>query len=105
MIECDSYQVMIFIAGDLATAKRSCRKWCMERGDCVTVEPVDYIYTGGAETGVKIGWINYPRFPLKPAEILERSKELAELLMVDLCQNSYSILTPEKTYWHSRRKT
>lgn len=104
MIECGSYPVTIFIAGDLATAKQTCRQWCMDRGDCVTVEPVDYIYTGGAETGVRVGWINYPKFPRSPAEILDRAKDLADLLMVDLCQHSYSIQTPEKTYWHSRRK-
>jgi hypothetical protein len=104
MIECDSYPVTIFIAGDIATAKQTCRQWCMDRGDCVTVEPVDYIYTGGTETGVRVGWINYPKFPRSPDEILDRAKTLAEFLRVDLCQHSYSIQTPEKTYWHSRRE-
>lgn len=103
MIDCKSYSVSIFIAGDTETAKNTCRRWCMDHGDCVTVEDIEYIYTGGAETGVRISWINYPRFPQEPIDILDRAKRLSELLIVDLCQHSYSITTPEKTYYHSRR--
>lgn len=105
MIECDSYNVAIHIAGDIITARQTCRKWCMDNGDCVTVETVDYIYTGGAESGVRVGWINYPRFPRSPEELLSAAKGLAELLMVDMAQHSYSITTPGKTYWHSRRES
>lgn len=105
MTECGSYPVAIYIAGDIATAKQTCRQWCMERGDCVTIEPLDYIYTGGMETGVRVRWINYPKFPRSPGEILTRAKALAELLMVDMCQHSFSIETPETTYWRSRRET
>jgi len=36
----------IFIAGDLATAKQVCRSYCAA-GLCVTIEPVDFVYTGG----------------------------------------------------------
>jgi hypothetical protein len=104
MIDCNSYPVSIFIAGDTEIAKQTCRKWCMDIGDCVTVERVEYIYTGGAESGVRIGWINYPKFPREPNEILDRAMGLAELLMIDLCQHSYSITTPEKTYFYSKRK-
>ena len=103
MTECQSYNVQILIAGDISTAKMTCRKWCMDIGGCVTVEPLDYIYTGGEEAGVRVGLINYPRFPAEPDEIIERAKTLAELLMVDLCQHSYSIVTPENTIWRSRR--
>lgn len=105
MKNCESFPVTIFIAGDKKTAKQVCRKWCMENGDCVTVEPIDYIYTGGAESGVRIGWINYPRFPKSHEEILSKARSLAELLAKELCQHSYSITTPEKTYWHSGRNS
>jgi hypothetical protein len=104
MKKCKSFNVTIFIAGELAAARQTCRKWCMENGDCVTVEPTEFIYTGGAENGVRISWINYPRFPKSPDQILEGANKLAELLMVDLCQHSYSITTPNKTYWKTRRK-
>jgi len=75
----------------------------MNVGACVTVESVDYIYTGGEESGVRIGFINYPRFPADSSHILESAKGLAELLMMDMCQHSYSITTPETTFWRSRR--
>ena len=41
----------IYMAGDLAQAKQVCREYCFEVGMCVHVEPVDFIYTGGEETG------------------------------------------------------
>lgn len=96
-------RVDIFIAGDLQQAKQVCREWCMEVGACVTVEPTDYIYTGGEESGVRIGFINYPRFPSDEGTITDRAISLADLLMVRLCQQSYSIVSPEETLWVSRR--
>lgn len=76
----------------------------MEVGACVTVESVDYIYTGGEESGVRIGFINYPRFPSDAATIFNRAGDLAARLMERLCQHSYSIVGPEHTLWVSRRK-
>lgn len=95
----------IFIAGDLAQAKQVCRKYCFEVGLCVTVEPVTYIYTGGEEEGVRIGLINYPRFPSTGEEIQKKARSLADLLMHRLCQHSYSIVGPDQTEWFSRRPT
>jgi len=99
----ETIRVDIFIAGDLEQAKQVCREWCMEVGACVTVEPVSYIYTGGEESGVRIGFINYPRFPSNSVEITNRASQLAELLMKRLCQHSYSIVGPNVTTWVSRR--
>lgn len=99
----DTVRVDIFIAGDIEQAKQVCREWCMEVGACVTVEPVSYIYTGGEESGVRIGFINYPRFPSSSVSIIGRASLLAELLMVRLCQHSYSIVGPNSTTWASRR--
>lgn len=96
-------RVDIFIAGDLQQAKQVCREWCMGVGACVTVEPVDYIYTGGEESRVRIGFINYPRFPSDGRAITDRAKLLADLLMRRLCQHSYSIVGPDETLWVSRR--
>jgi len=103
MIEAPTTRIDIFIAGDLDVAKQACREWCLEVGACVTVEPVSYIYTGGEEAGVRIGFINYPRFPELPPATLARANELAGLLMIRLCQQSFSIVGPEFTQWHSRR--
>lgn len=95
--------VSIFIAGDLAQAKQVCREWCMEFWACVTVEPVDDIYTGGEEAGVRIGFINYPRFPSDETYIVERATALALRLMDRLCQHSFSVVAPAETIWYSRR--
>lgn len=93
----------IFIAGDIEQAKQVCREYCFDVGLCVTVEPVAYIYTGGEEAGVRVGLINYPRFPSGEAELLEKAGKLADLLMIRLCQHSYSIAGPNETVWVSRR--
>lgn len=93
----------IFIAGDLAQAKQVCRQFCLDVGLCVTVEPVSFIYTGGEEIGVRVGLINYPRFPATAGEIEEKARALAAALMHGLCQHSYSIVGPEETVWFSRR--
>lgn len=96
-------RVDIFIAGDLEQAKQVCREWCMDQGACVTVAPASYIYTGGEEAGVRIGFINYPRFPSDVEAITAKAEKLADLLMHRLCQHSYSIVGPETTRWYSRR--
>lgn len=93
----------ILIAGDLAQAKQVCREYCFEVGLCVTVEPVTYIYTGGEEEGVRVGLINYPRFPTGPRDLEEKAIALARMLLERLCQHSYSIVGPVETEWFSRR--
>lgn len=97
-----SYTVDIHIAGDIAIARQVCREFCME-GCCVTVAPSDFIYTGGAEAGIRVGFINYPRFPAEPAAIMERANRLARLLIERLCQQSCCIVAPDDTVWLSRR--
>lgn len=94
--------VTIYIAGDLDVARQTCREFCM-RGLCVTVEPTEFVYTGGAETGVRVGLLNYPRFPSKPVDILADAVDLANLLRERLCQHSWLIVTPTETHWSSTR--
>lgn len=93
----------IFMAGDLAQAKQVCREYCFAFGLCVTVEPVDFVYTGGEETGFRVGLINYPRFPTSLDALRDTTRALALMLMTRLCQHSYSIVGPAETEWHSRR--
>jgi hypothetical protein len=100
-----TYTATIFIAGDLAIAKQVCREFCMRVGLCVTIEPTTYIYTGGEETGVRIGLINYPRFPAEPQQVKRKALELAHILLSRLCQHSFTVLTPDETLWHSIRET
>ena len=93
----------IYIAGDYNKAKEVCGEYCLE-GFCVNMQKVDYIYTFGQESGIRIGLINYPRFPSRPSAILSKAKQLARKLMKELNQGSFSIVTPSKTYYYSRRR-
>lgn len=99
-----SFTVRIWIAGDYRDACRAVKDFC-QRGDCYSVAPCDYIYTGGAEAGVCVTRINYPRYPEHHDKILLQCVDLAEHLRRKLFQDSYSIETPDKTYWFSRRIT
>jgi hypothetical protein len=98
-----TFAATIYIAGDLAQAKQVCREFCMT-GLCVTVEPVAYVYTGGEEGGVRVGLLNYPRFPADPAEITTKARALADLLRERLCQHSWLITTTAESIWNSTRE-
>jgi hypothetical protein len=93
----------IYIAGDVETARAICRKYCFDVSLCVTVEPVAFVYKGGEESGVRIGLINYPRFPKSKEGLRSQAIELADLLMSGLYQMSYSVVGPDQTEWFSRR--
>ncbi|TMU84151.1 hypothetical protein [Brucella haematophila] len=95
--------VTIYIAGDYVEAFNVCQEWCDRVGACVTVEPLNYAYTNGFEAGVRVGFINYPRFPADEEYIVGRATELALLLLDRLNQQSFSIVAPTETHWYSRR--
>jgi hypothetical protein len=80
MITADTIRFDIFMAGDLAQAKQVCREYCFNVGLCVTVEPLAFIYTGGEESGFRVGLINYPRFPTTAEALHQHATELADLL-------------------------
>lgn len=98
-----SCPVSIFIAGDYEKALDTCRSYCDEVGQCVTVTPTSYIYTKGEEAGVMVGFINYPRFPSDQVRIEAKATELAMLLKDALGQESFSVQTPTQTTWFSWR--
>lgn len=98
-----THRVEINIAGDVKTAEQVCREFCMEVGLCVTVTPTMFVYTGGAEAGVKIQLINYPRFPSTPDTLMLTAQQLAARLQKQMCQHSYSIVADNETFWSSLR--
>lgn len=100
--EAPTYCADIFIAGSLEQAREACRDFCLE-GLCVSISPCNFVYTGGCESGVRIGLINYPRFPTTGAKILETAVRLAEYLIVKLHQGSASVVATDKTVWLTRR--
>jgi hypothetical protein len=99
-----SFNVDIHMAGDINAASLLIQKYAIEVGMCITLSPQSFIYTGGREEGFRIGFINYPRFPSKPDEITAKAFALASMLMFELGQHSYSIVTPVETTWVSRRE-
>lgn len=76
----------------------------MARGLCVTIEPTDFIYTGGEEAGYVVGLINYPRFPDTPGGINARAEELMQKLLEGTHQHSALLMTPDETVWITRRE-
>jgi hypothetical protein len=98
-----SYTVTVYVAGDVQDARQSLRRQCFDEGLCVTVTPTTFIYTAGAEEGVAVGFVNYPRFPKTPEQIEARAKQVAERLMEDLCQWSALLVGPTRTTWLTRR--
>lgn len=102
-IEVSSYVATIFIAGDYFKAESCCRQYCDDTGFCVTVEPTCYVYTDGEEQGVRVGIINYGRFPSTPEDLFARAETLALKLLKDLGQDSVSVVGCDRTVWFSRR--
>ncbi len=99
-----SFNVEIHMAGDINAAGLLIQKYAVNVGMCVTLSPQSFIYTGGREEGFRVGFINYPRFPSHPDEIKAKALALASMLMFELGQHSYSIVTPDETTWVSRRE-
>lgn len=100
-----TFWATIFMSGPIEQAKQICRQYCLDVGLCVTIEPTLYIYTGGEESGFRVGLINYPRFPASPALLQSHAEELAEKLRDALCQHSYTIMTPKATVWNTSRES
>ena len=99
-----SFPVTIFMGGKYHKAIKVLKKYCDEVGYCVTLKTTHYIYKDGNEYGIEVGLINYPRFPADPPSIVNKAREIAELLRVELKQESFSIQTPDDTIWVSYRK-
>lgn len=99
-----SYGLDIFIGGDYYVAKQVCRRYCMDFGFCVSITQTDFIYTGGEESGVRIGIVQYPRFEKSNQELWNHARTLGVKLMEELCQTSFLIQGPDNTEWFSRRK-
>lgn len=98
-----SFNVDIHMAGDINAAALIIQRYALDTGLCVTLQPQSFIYTGGREEGFRVGFINYPRFPAEPSDIVARARDLASVLRVQLGQHSYSIVTPIETIWVSHR--
>jgi hypothetical protein len=102
-VEVSTYTAAIYVGGHLPTGIFHAKRFCDEIGLCVTVEPVDYIYTRGSTSGMRVGLINYGRFPASPDEIFAKAEALALRLIEALGQDSASIIATDRTVWLSKR--
>jgi len=94
----------IYMAGDINDAKRFLTKLAAEQGACWSVDPTEFIYSGGRELGFVVRIINYPRFPESVDKLQKSAITLATDLMLSLGQGSCSIVGPKDTIWLNRRK-
>ena len=101
---CQTYVFEIFMAGDIDDCKRFLTKRASAVGDCWSVEPTEYIYSGGRELGFIVRRINYPRYPSSSSEIEYQMIDLSKSLMEELGQGSCSLVGPENTVYLSRKK-
>ena len=107
MRTCENYEVKIWLGLREGYSKKYyptheveeyIGNWCDAVKQCVTMTPTDFIYVGGGEPGLIIGFINYPRFPLEKQKILDRALELGELLKREFNQFRVSVTTPDTSY-------
>jgi len=87
----DAYGARIYMAGDYDRARQTLREYCSTNGACFSIHPMDYIYSGGEETGFCVTLINYPRFRKPKSDIITLAREIGTKLMEDLNQSSYTI--------------
>lgn len=94
-----TYAVTIHIAGNYDDAIRVCREVTADVGLCVTITKTIFVYSFGAEEGVIVRLINYPRFPADEGDILNKAKSLAGTLMSRLFQRTCLISDDQTTEW------
>lgn len=102
--QAETCRVDIWIAGDVADAKRTLRRLCASGGLCVSVTETTFIYKGGEEAGVRVGLINYPRFPTTRAALFVQARTVADALCEALYQHSYCLVTDDVTEWFTARE-
>lgn len=101
---CESFTVTLYIGGCITTAKAALARRAAEMGACWSVEPTEFIYSGGREMGMVIRDINYARFPRTVEVVEDRMAAVAVNLMDVLGQGSCSIVGPTQSRYLTRRK-
>lgn len=95
----------IYIAGEIGPARTLIRQACFPCGMCVTLEPTEYIYAGGIETGFKVGLIQYPPFQESESVLREKAIALGKKLAEANAQWSFSVIMTGENLYFSRRDT
>ena len=95
--------VKLYLSGPIEQAKQIIREHCYTVGLCVTIEPTLFIYTGGEESGYVVGLLNYPRFPTDAEALDNKAHVLAVKLLTGTYQHSVLVVTPEQSFWYTKR--
>lgn len=98
-----TYCVEVHIAGGYDAAVEACRAFCIKTPLCVSLTRQDFVYTQGAESGVRVLVLNYPRFPSNPRALRKTAARLGLHLMLALHQGSFRVVDPKKSTWTTRR--
>lgn len=93
-----TFWATIYICGNAHTINAACRRFVV-RGGCVSITPMDFVFTGGAESGAAVGLINNGRFNPGAETVLGDALELAQILLNECCQRSCSVVTADHTYY------
>lgn len=99
IVDGETSEVRLYMAGDLATAHRVIRERCYAVGACFTITPTKFIYTAGEEDGFVVGLVNYPRFPSEPHQLFQRVERLAAFLLAACNQRTCLIVGDLTTRW------
>jgi hypothetical protein len=94
------YWARVYVAGSLVQAEAWLRRYCLDKGLCVNLQPTQYTYTAGAESGMVVELINYPRFPMTRPQIDDTAREILYGLVEALCQRSATMMTPEDVTYY-----
>lgn len=101
---CAAWSVTLYIGGSVDEIKSLLARRAAVRGACWSVEPTEFIYSGGREAGAIVRQIAYARFPGSAEQALEDMLALGKWLMHETGQGSFSVLGPTESVFVSRRK-
>jgi len=100
---CETFEVSVYMAGDIEHAKQVIRRYCNSHPCCVTVTPTAYIYRGGEEAGFVVTFRNYPRHTSEGCTLEDQGRDLGLLLRGELGQDSFMVVSPRGTMLNSVR--
>jgi hypothetical protein len=101
---CEAWTVTLYIGGCAEDAKRILARMAADVGACWSVEPTEFIYSGGRERGVIVRQIAYARFPASAQGAMVDMAVVGERLARDMGQGSFSVVGPVESVFWSRRK-
>ena len=102
MKRCKSYNIQIYVTGNINQIEAICSKFCYKKSHCVNLSSRRFIYNGGIEDGVCIEFINYAKYQDKGiGQQVVLATELAQKIVSECYQKSCSIVTPNNTYYFS----